>query len=292
MFKAVKMKRLKFLLLSFVLGCAMLAGAQTPEVFPLWPQGVKENNGIKVDRTVDDQGGISNNSTAELLVFHPDPAKNTGKAVLICPGGGYTYLAMGYEGEEFAQWLVKQGITGIVLKYRMPNQHDRIPMTDALRAMKWIRSRSEEWGIDPAKVGIAGFSAGGHLASTVSTHFDSGKSGTTDRLEQYSSRPDFQILFYGVGQKLLCKWRFLPALVPEIRFQFHFRVNINGTNVIAVINPNHFSVQPIPLHQRTVYIFQQFVLDQMRELRFQCPALFLKNHFVCNRADTVMVHCI
>ena len=198
MFKAVKMKRLKFLLLSFVLGCAMLAGAQTPEVFPLWPQGVKENNGIKVDRTVDDQGGISNNSTAELLVFHPDPAKNTGKAVLICPGGGYTYLAMGYEGEEFAQWLVKQGITGIVLKYRMPNQHDRIPMTDALRAMKWIRSRSEEWGIDPAKVGIAGFSAGGHLASTVSTHFDSGKSGTTDRLEQYSSRPDFQILFYPV----------------------------------------------------------------------------------------------
>lgn len=152
MFKAVKMKRLKFLLLSFVLGCAMLAGAQTPEVFPLWPQGVKENNGIKVDRTVDDQGGISNNSTAELLVFHPDPAKNTGKAVLICPGGGYTYLAMGYEGEEFAQWLVKQGITGIVLKYRMPNQHDRIPMTDALRAMKWVRSRSEEWGIDPAKV--------------------------------------------------------------------------------------------------------------------------------------------
>ena len=103
MFKAVKMKRLEFLLLSFVLGCAMLAGAQTPEVFPLWPQGVKENNGIKVDRTVDDQGGISNNSTAELLVFHPDPAKNTGKAVLICPGGGYTYLAMGYEGEEFAQ---------------------------------------------------------------------------------------------------------------------------------------------------------------------------------------------
>ena len=192
------MKRLKFLLLSFVLGCAMLAGAQTPEVFPLWPQGVKENNGIKVDRTVDDQGGISNNSTAELLVFHPDPAKNTGKAVLICPGGGYTYLAMGYEGEEFAQWLVKQGITGIVLKYRMPNQHDRIPMTDALRAMKWVRSRSEEWGIDPAKVGIAGFSAGGHLASTVSTHFDSGKSGTTDRLEQYSSRPDFQILFYPV----------------------------------------------------------------------------------------------
>ena len=94
--------------------------------------------------------------------------------VLICPGGGYTYLAMGYEGEEFAQWLVKQGITGIVLKYRMPNQHDRIPMTDALRAMKWIRSRSEEWGIDPAKV------------------------GTTDRLEQYSSRPDFQILFYPV----------------------------------------------------------------------------------------------
>ena len=67
------------------------------------------------------------------------------------------------------------GITGIVLKYRMPNQHDRIPMTDALRAMKWVRSRSEEWGIDPAKVGIAGFSAGGHLASTVSTHFDSGK---------------------------------------------------------------------------------------------------------------------
>ena len=97
---------MKLLLLVFALGYAMRAGAQTPEVFPLWPQGVKKNNGIKVDRTLDDQGGISNKSTAELLVFHPDPAKNTGKAVFICPGGGYTYLAMGYEGEEFAQCLV------------------------------------------------------------------------------------------------------------------------------------------------------------------------------------------
>ena len=214
MFKAVKMKRLKFLLLSFVLGCAMLAGAQTPEVFPLWPQGVKENNGIKVDRTVDDQGGISNNSTAELLVFHPDPAKNTGKAVLICPGGGYTYLAMGYEGEEFAQWLVKQGITGIVLKYRMPNQHDRIPMTDALRAMKWVRSRSEEWGIDPAKVGIAGFSAGGHLASTVSTHFDSGKSGTTVLVKLCWVR----ILL----PKLLHNTRTNNMLLPRPHLHFYF----------------------------------------------------------------------
>ena len=198
MFKAVKMKRLKFLLLSFALGCAMLAGAQTPEVFPLWPQGVKENNGIKVDRTVDDQGGISNNSTAELLVFHPDPAKNTGKAVLICPGGGYTYLAMGYEGEEFAQWLVKQGITGIVLKYRMPNQHDRIPMTDALRAMKWIRSRSEEWGIDPATVGIAGFSAGGHLACCLGVFWDGEWLYGALGVKPEMIRPDGMILCYPV----------------------------------------------------------------------------------------------
>ena len=179
--------------------CFLAVKAQEmPEVYLLWPDGPEENNGLADQEITESNGNITFNSTAKLHVYHPEKEIQNGIAVIICPGGGYSFLSMEYEGRMFAQWLIKQGITAIILQYRMPAQHDRIPLADAQRAMRWVRNRAENWGINPDKVGIAGFSAGGHLASTVSTHFDSGKSGTTDRLEQYSSRPDFQILFYPV----------------------------------------------------------------------------------------------
>lgn len=194
----MKMNLLKILLGVFLFIGSLNAWAQNPEVFPLWPQGPKEENGLKGKESVKDNGSIANNNVAELMVYHPDPAKKKGIAVLICPGGGYTHLAMNHEGDMFAKWLTERGITAIVLKYRMPNRHSKIPMADAQRAMRWVRSRAEELNIEPSKVGIAGFSAGGHLASTLSTHFDTGKLKSTDRIEGFSCRPDFTLLFYPV----------------------------------------------------------------------------------------------
>jgi acetyl esterase/lipase len=121
-----------------------------------------------------------------VYVWPAEAAKNTGKAILICPGGGYSNEAANHEGRMFAEWFASHGITAVVLKYRLPNGHSEIPLADAQQAMRAIRERAEEWGVDTSKVGVIGFSAGGHLASTLLTHFDEG------------SRPDFGILFYPV----------------------------------------------------------------------------------------------
>lgn len=109
--------------------------------------------------------------------------------VVICPGGGYGGLAMSHEGTEVAEWLNSKGITAVVLKYRMPNKHSNVPLEDGHQAIRYVRENAEELGVDPQKVGILGFSAGGHLASTISTHYAT--SGI-------STRPDFSILFYPV----------------------------------------------------------------------------------------------
>lgn len=193
----MKMNFLKWLVCVGLVVCGLNVQAQNPEIFPLWPNGPKEENGLKGKEVVKDGGSIANSTTAELRVYRPAQDKNKGMALVICPGGGYSNLAMNHEGEMFARWLNDRGITAIVLKYRMPNQHAKVPLTDAGRAMRWVRSRAEEWGIDPAKIGIAGFSAGGHLASTLATHFDTGKK-STDRIENFSCRPDFALLFYPV----------------------------------------------------------------------------------------------
>lgn len=110
-------------------------------------------------------------------------------AVVICPGGGYAGLAIQHEGSQFAKWLNGQGITAFVLKYRMPNKHKEVPLDDAQQAIRYVREHANEFGVDTNKIGIAGFSAGGHLAATASTHY------TT---EGVSTRPDFSILFYPV----------------------------------------------------------------------------------------------
>lgn len=185
------------LLLVLLFGTEVILG-QRAEVFPLWPQGPKENNGLAGKTTIGEQGRVINNATAELLVFLPKEEKRTSMVVVICPGGGYGHLSIKHEGEEMAHWLNELGITAVVLKYRMPNGRHRIPLADVQRAMRWIRARAEDWNIDPQKIGIAGFSAGGHLASTLATHFDSGNPKAQDRLTRLSCRPDFVVLFYPV----------------------------------------------------------------------------------------------
>lgn len=134
----------------------------------------------------------------EVFITVHRPAKANGAACVICPGGGYGGLVTGAEGHGIADWLGKHGVTGVVLEYRLPAGRTFVPLMDAQRAIRTVRSRAQEWGVDPARIGIIGFSAGGHLASTAGTHFDNGDPKSTDPIERVSCRPDFAILVYPV----------------------------------------------------------------------------------------------
>jgi acetyl esterase/lipase len=133
------------------------------------------------------------------LAVYPAPAdKANGAAVVICPGGGYGVLA-DHEGHPVAVWLNGLGVTGAVLKYRLgPRYHHPAPLQDAARALRTLRARAGELKLDPHRIGILGFSAGGHLASTLSTHFDAGDANAADPVDRAGSRPDFSILVYPV----------------------------------------------------------------------------------------------
>ncbi len=135
---------------------------------------------------------------AEVFITVHRPAKPNGAAIVICPGGGYGGLVTGGEGHGIAAWLNKHGITGVVLEYRLPAGRTYVPLLDAQRAIRTVRARASEWGVDPARIGIMGFSAGGHLASTADTHFDDGDPKATDPIARVSCRPDFAILIYPV----------------------------------------------------------------------------------------------
>jgi acetyl esterase/lipase len=133
-----------------------------------------------------------------ITPYLPPRDKATGAAVVVCPGGGYQMLA-DHEGRPVAEWLNSIGVAAFVLKYRIaPRYHHPSPLLDAQRALRTVRARAAEWGIDPRRVGILGFSAGGHLASTAATHFDAGASDDADPTERAGSRPDLVILIYPV----------------------------------------------------------------------------------------------
>jgi acetyl esterase/lipase len=131
------------------------------------------------------------------------PSQPGGTAVVVCPGGGYGALALGHEGKEIADWLNQRGIAAFVLKYRIvskgrPGPLHPAPLLDAQRAIRTMRAKANQWGIDPQRVGIWGFSAGGHLASTAATHFDGGQADAVDPIDRQSCRPAFAILGYPV----------------------------------------------------------------------------------------------
>ena len=142
--------------------------------------------------------GLTEQVQVPLTVHLPPPGKATGTALVICPGGGYGGLVTGGEGHGIAKWLVAHGIAGFVLEYRLPRQRPFVPLLDAERAIRTVRARAGEWNLKPNRIGIIGFSAGGHLASTVLTHFDAGEPRATDEIQRQSSRPDFGILVYPV----------------------------------------------------------------------------------------------
>ena len=173
---------------------------------PLWPQGKVPNfqktaEVEKWDST--DIVRVSLVQDPDILVFLPAKKNSTGQAVVICPGGGYGILAYDWEGTDVAKWLNSKGVAAIVLKYRLPNSKSNIvphktPLLDAQRAIRMVRAYGTRWNIKKDKVGIMGFSAGGHLASTAATHFNNGNVNAQDSIEKISSRPDFAMLIYPV----------------------------------------------------------------------------------------------
>jgi acetyl esterase/lipase len=163
------------------------APSQQPKVELLWPKGAPG------------AVGTEESDKPTLTVFQPPADKANGTAVVICPGGGYGHLAKDHEGKQVAEWFNARGVTAFMLLYRLaPRYRHPAPLQDAHRAIRTVRAQAKEWNINPDRVGILGFSAGGHLASTAGTHFDAGKSDAEDPIERISCRPDFLILCYPV----------------------------------------------------------------------------------------------
>jgi acetyl esterase/lipase len=134
-----------------------------------------------------------------ITPYFPSREKATGAAIIVMPGGGYSHLSDIKEGSNVAEWLNSLGITAFVLKYRLGMRyHAPAQLQDATRAIRTVRARAKEWNLDPGNIGILGFSAGGHLAATLGTHFDAGKTDAADGIERVSSRPDLMILVYPV----------------------------------------------------------------------------------------------
>ena len=198
-----------------LLGCfSASVMAQTNDSFPLWPDGAPGALGKEAK------------DIPTLTPFFPETNQATGAAIIICPGGGYGHLA-DHEGRVYAQWLNDHGIAAFVLKYRLGTNYQHPSMLqDASRAMRLVRARAGEWKLDSKRIGIMGSSAGGHLASTLLTHFDMGDTNSSDAIEQQSSRPDLGILCYAVitmgkfthqgSRKNLLDTNATPELVAEL----------------------------------------------------------------------------
>jgi acetyl esterase/lipase len=175
----------------------------------LWPGGVPGAPESASDEEVVETGKgfadrhVRNVHRPTLSVYLPDKETATGSGVIICPGGGYSILAIDKEGHDIARWLRSFGVAGFVLKYRLPRPRGHVyghsaPLADAQRAIRLVRAKAADWGINPGRVGIMGFSAGGHLAATAATHFDRGRQDSNDAIERQHCRPDFLILVYPV----------------------------------------------------------------------------------------------
>ena len=162
------------------------ATAPVPAPIVLWPNGAP--------------GAVGDTPLDKPVLTPYLPAQNpTRTAIVVCPGGGYAMLAIDKEGTQIAHWLNDRGVAAFVLTYRYgPRYHHPIPLLDAQRAIRYVRSHASEDSIDSNHVGIMGFSAGGHLASTTGTHFDNGNPDATDPIEHAGSRPDFMVLAYPV----------------------------------------------------------------------------------------------
>ncbi|MDB6152731.1 MAG: Xylanase [Chthoniobacteraceae bacterium] len=186
-------------------------GAQTPVAFPLWTgdvPGEKGDIGEEIDTTKPTEGTVAGKRVIRLgnvskptVTIYPAPHdKDTGTAVLVCPGGGYNILAMDLEGTEVCEWLNSIGVTGVLLKYRVParkgGERYAAPLQDVQRALGLVRSRAKEWNITADRIGVLGFSAGGHLAAALSNNYEERSYSPLDEADKVSCRPDFAVLIY------------------------------------------------------------------------------------------------
>ncbi len=174
------------IMLAALCGAPLAAQKAPAKVELLWPGGAP--------------GALGNDDTdrPNLTIYLPQ-TNSVKSAVVVCPGGGYGMLAVDHEGKQVADWLNARGVAAFVLRYRLgPRYHHPIELGDAQRALRFVRYHAAEYGIEADRIGIWGFSAGGHLASTAGTHFDAGQASATDPIEQMSSRPDFLVLCYPV----------------------------------------------------------------------------------------------
>lgn len=207
----------------------LVAGLLTPlsaaEPIPLWPEGVPGEAELKLpaetreEKNKDGIWRVGNVATPTMQVYPAPADKNTGAAVVVCPGGGYNILAITHEGEQVCEWLNSIGVTGILLKYRVPRREGlekhHAPLQDVQRAISLTRGKAAEWKIDPKKIGVLGFSAGGHLATMALTAYDAPRTyPTKPEVDGVSCRPDFGILIYPAYLKSEADPN---ALSPEIK---------------------------------------------------------------------------
>ncbi|MBL8793620.1 MAG: alpha/beta hydrolase [Planctomycetia bacterium] len=227
-------------LLLLISAAGAQAPAEKPQVIDLWPGKVPDDVGIPGEEKVFELmvqgkpyqvGGkptkwVTNVTKPTLTIYRPAKDRDTGVSMLICPGGGYHNLGWDVEGEEVAAWLNMQGITGIILKYRCPRRPGDVkgeppsgPLKDAQRAVSLVRSKAKDWGLDPRKLGMVGFSAGGHLVGATATNFEQRAYAPQDDIDKVSCRPDFGVLLYSGYFKTpdgLSPTVRLPADIPPL----------------------------------------------------------------------------
>lgn len=248
-----------------ILNCVArtVVGADSPQVVEIWPGAAPEEPGTigaettrmspSLDRkqveVTEPTKLVTNVTKPTLTIYRPPKDKDSGAAILICPGGGYWNLYWQLEGEEVAAWLNSIGVTGIILKYRVPRRPDEIkgeparrPLQDAQRAVSLVRSQAKEWGIDPQRIGMTGFSAGGHLALATATSFDKRTYEPIDDIDKISCRPNFAIPVYSGYLKAKDKDEIAPGLrIPE------------GTPPIFLVHGSDDIVSP-PEHSVFMYV--------------------------------------
>lgn len=224
-----KMKKTVFALLLIILWTSALM-AQTHTPIPLWPDGAPGTL------------GTADSDNPKITIYLPK-GRNTGTGVLIFPGGSYAFLAMDHEGRQIADWLNHLGVAAFLVQYRVAPYHHPVEINDAKRAMRYVRAHAAEFKVAPDRIGVWGFSAGGHLASTLGTHYDSGNPSAADPIERASSRPDFMVLAYPVIDPLgvAAKGSFDnllgkdadPALVHELSNDLHVNAQTPPTFLMA-----------------------------------------------------------
>lgn len=259
------MIRLAAAVSSVALMCVVLpaAAADKPQVIELWPGPAPDEPGtigaelVRMSprqtreqcEVTEPTRLVTNVTKPTISIYRPAKERDAGAAVLICPGGGYWNLYWELEGEEVAAWLNSLGVTGILLKYRVPRRPDdvkgepaRRPLQDAQRAVRLVRSKAKEWGIDPHRIGITGFSAGGHLAVATATSFDKRTYEPVDDLDKISCRPDFAIPVYSGYLKVKDKDELHPGLsIPK------------GTPPVFLVHGSDDIVSP-PEHSVIMYL--------------------------------------